>query len=282
MAANPTTPARGGVVYEAASDVELLAIYQRDGDRRARDAVIRRHLQLARGVARSYRRTGEDLDDLVQVAVIGLLNACERFDGARGRFTTYAVALMVGEIRLHLRDRAWPIRVPRSLKELRPKLDAAEADLHERLRRPPTLREIAAEAGVPTAVAADALQAADSRTPTSLSDPVVADGDGAACVEDTLGSCDEAYERVVDRATIASRAGLLGPRELHVLRRWYFDGATQAEIAAELRISQMHVSRLARGATEKLAGDALPAAAPARVHGSRFASSNGGAVKRAA
>lgn len=256
VASNGTCRARG-VVYDASSDAELVALF-RDGDSGAREALVRRHLDVARTVAWSHRHYGEDHEDLVQVAIIGLINACERFDASRGRFRTYAVALMIGEIRLHLRDRTWPISVPRSLKDLRPKILAAEAALQERLRRAPTLAEIAAEADVPATVAADALLAADSRAPASLSDPVGGDGDGALCVEDTLGACDDAYDRVVDRAAIASRAGALAPRERHVLRRWYFDGATQGDIASELGISQMHVSRLARGATAKLAGASTP------------------------
>jgi RNA polymerase sigma-B factor len=229
----------------------LLRAFHTGGDRSARDRLIEDNLPLARAVARRYTGRGEQFEDLVQIATIGLIKAIDRFDPERGaRLESYAVPTMVGEIKRHFRDRAWALHVPRRLKELNVRLVTLIEDLSVTLERSPTVAELAAAAEVEPEEVLEALESGEARTALSLSAPV---GDGAdAELIDTLGSDGGQYQTADDRALIAGSLARLDPRERKILYLRFFEGLSQSQIAGEVGISQMQVSRLLRRSLEEL------------------------------
>jgi RNA polymerase sigma-B factor len=201
-----------------------------------RDEVVRRHLSLVRALAWRFRDRGEDLEDLVQVATVGLLNAMDRFDPGHGaEFTTFATPTIVGELKRHLRDRAGAVRVPRRLQERSAAVSRASVLLYQRLRRSPTVAELAAEVGASDEEVLEALECSRACNTVPL------DGGGAApAALDTADALDGVEYRAALRPLLD---GLTDRDKLIILRR-FFEHRTQSEIATELGISQVQVSRL--------------------------------------
>jgi RNA polymerase sigma-B factor len=231
----------------------LLRAYHLEGDREARDELVTELLPLVRSLAAKYAGRGEQLEDLVQVGAIGLIKAVDRFDLSRGvELTTYAVPTIVGEIRRHFRDKAWALHVPRRLKELNLKLTRLLDELTADLGRSPTIAELATLAGVEEEEVIDALESSQAYTARSLSTSTDDDSDGDLL--ETLGADERGYTDVEDSSLVVSGLGGLDERERRIVELRFFEGLTQSQIAAEIGISQMHVSRLLRRALESMRG----------------------------
>jgi RNA polymerase sigma-B factor len=218
-----------------------------DGDpqrSRLRDELVEVHLPLVEYLARRFRNRGEPLDDLVQVATIGLIKSVDRFDLERGvEFSTYATPTIVGEIKRHFRDKGWAIRVPRRLQELKLSLTKATSDLSQKNGRAPTVAELAQHLGLSEEEILEGLESANAYSAVSLDAPDGGDEDSPA-VADSLGMVDEALEGVEYRESLKPLLEKLPAREKKILMLRFFGGMTQSQIAGELGISQMHVSRL--------------------------------------
>jgi RNA polymerase sigma-B factor len=228
---------------------ELLRRWHDHGDVTARDALAESMLPLARNLARRYANRGEPLDDLEQVACVGLMKAIDRFDPSRDvRFATFAVPTIAGEIKRHFRDRGWMLRVPRDVQELSAKLSRARDRLTRDLGRAPTVAELAVGAESTEDRVVEALSAADAYRTLSLDEPLA---DGAGSLE-AIGADDAEYERTEQRMLLSSGMAELADRELEILQLRFFDGLTQREIAQRVGISQMHVSRLLRRSLEDM------------------------------
>ncbi|HMA46238.1 MAG TPA: RNA polymerase sigma factor SigF [Frankiaceae bacterium] len=209
-----------------------------------RDHLVEMHLPLVEYLARRFRNRGEPLDDLVQVATIGLIKSVDRFDLDRGvEFSTYATPTIVGEIKRHFRDKGWAIRVPRRLQELKLSLTKATSDLSQSLGRSPTVTEIATQLRMSEEDVLEGLESANAYSAVSLDAPDGGDDDAPA-VADTLGVTDEAIEGVEYRESLKPLLERLPAREKRILLLRFFGNMTQSQIASELGISQMHVSRL--------------------------------------
>jgi RNA polymerase sigma-B factor len=222
---------------------------------RIRGALVELHLPLVEYLARRFRNRGEWLDDLTQVATIGLIKSIDRFDLERGvEFSTYATPTIVGEIKRHFRDKGWAVRVPRRLQELKLSLTKAIGDLAQREGRAPTVSELAAHLQMSEEEVLEGLESANAYSTVSLDAPDSGDEDAPA-VADSLGIVDEALEGVEYRESLKPLLERLPPREKKILLLRFFGNMTQSQIAAELGISQMHVSRLlARTLTQLRAG----------------------------
>ncbi len=232
-------------------DRVLLERWHRDRDEAARDALTERYLGFSRSVARRFARMNEPIDDLEQVAAIGLLHAIDRYDIERDvALTTFAMPTIVGELRRHFRDRVYAIRVPRGTRDLSIRVTAATERLGNQLGRSPTPDELATELGQTKEAVLEALVSFASRYPSSLTH---GDDDELGLVE-TLGVNDGGFEQAEDRAYIEPALKHLNDREAELLRLRFVEGMSQAEIAARLSISQMHVSRLLRRALSQLQG----------------------------
>ena len=217
-----------------------------------RDELVALHLPLVEHFARRFLNRGEPLEDLVQVGTIGLIKAIDRFDRGRGvAFSTYATPTILGEIKRHFRDRGWAIRVPRRLQELRMSISSAGADLTQVLGRSPTVAELAGRLEVSEEEILEGLESANAYATLSL-DAGDEDGDATASMIDTLGEDDESLELVENRETILPLLESLGARERHIVTLRFFRGMTQSQIASEVGISQMHVSRLLTRTLAKL------------------------------
>jgi RNA polymerase sigma-B factor len=211
---------------------------------RLRDELVELHLPLVEYLARRFRNRGEMLDDLIQVATIGLIKSVDRFDLERGvEFSTYATPTIVGEIKRHFRDKGWAIRVPRRLQELKLALTKATSELSQRNGRAPTVHELAEHLGMSEEEVLEGLESANAYSAVSLDAPDGGDDDSPA-VADSLGMVDEALEGVEYRESLKPLLEKLPAREKKILMLRFFGGMTQSQIAAELGISQMHVSRL--------------------------------------
>ncbi|WP_239377267.1 RNA polymerase sigma factor SigF [Frankia sp. Cj5] len=224
---------------------QLVAMPDRTPERaEIRDQLVRMHLPLVEYLARRFRNRGEPLDDLTQVATIGLIKSVDRFDPERGvEFSTYATPTIVGEIKRHFRDKGWAIRVPRRLQELKLSLTKATSELSQTLGRSPTVSEIAAHLQMTEEEVLEGLESANAYSAVSLDAPDSGD-DEAPAVADTLGVQDESLEGVEYRESLKPLLEKLPPREKRILLLRFFGNMTQSQIAAELGISQMHVSRL--------------------------------------
>jgi RNA polymerase sigma-B factor len=252
---HPTTAGTAG-----GDDVRaLLERWHVDGDRAARDEVAARMLPLARSLARRYANKGEPLDDLEQVACVGLIKAIDRFDLSREvRFATYAVPTIAGELKRHFRDRGWMMRVPREVQELSGRIGVVRERLVHDLARTPTVTELARATATDEDRVVEALAAAEAYRTLSLDQPFQ---DGTGPLE-AIGDDDLGFERAEARAMLADGLHELAPREREIVRLRFFEGLTQREIAEQIGISQMHVSRLIRRTVQQLRDRiAVPAAA---------------------
>jgi len=222
---------------------EKFAAYASSRDPGLRDELVSAHLGLAEYLARRFANRGEALDDLVQVASLGLIKAVDRFDPERGaEFSTYATQTIVGELKRHFRDKGWAVRAPRRMQELYLRLGKVVGTLSQQLGRSPTIAEVAAELRVSEEEVLEALEAGQAYRSTSLDAPAA--GDEGETLGMRLGDEDASLGDVESRATLSPLLAQLPRREQLVLHMRFFEGLTQSEIAERLGISQMHVSRL--------------------------------------
>jgi RNA polymerase sigma-B factor len=239
-------------VMERDVDALLLA-YHRDGDRDARERALVELMPLVRALANRYSGRGEPLEDLVQVGALGLIKAVDRFDVDRGvEFSSYAVPTIVGEIRRHFRDKAWAMHVPRRLKELSVRLSRVLDELTTELGRSPTVAELAEATGADEEEVIDALDSAHAYSTRSLHAPFEEGGDDT--LAEKLGVEDAGFEEIEDGSLITAGLDALDERERRIVELRFFEEMTQSQIAAEVGISQMHVSRLLRRALTIMRG----------------------------
>lgn len=218
-----------------------------------REALVERYLPLARRLARRYQRPDEPLDDLLQVASLGLVKAIDRFDASRDvAFSSYAVPTILGEIKRHFRDRTWAVRVPRDLQELALRVERVVAELTRDLHRQPSVPEIAARAGATAEQVLEAMEAAAAYHATSLETPRGSEAEPGETLADTVGGEEDGYDRAEQRATLDQLMRSITPREREVLRLRFEEDLTQAEIGEIIGVSQMQVSRLIRQAVARL------------------------------
>jgi len=245
--------AEGAGASRAAQDRRLLIRYHRNGDQSAREELVQRLLPLARRMARRYRRSDEPLDDLVQVATLGLIKAIDRFDpGRETAFSSYAVPTMLGELKRYFRDNGWAVHVPRGMQERVMQVDTCVKDLSRKIGRSPSVHEIGTALNLTTEHVLEAMEAASAYDAVSLESYRFGDeGDGETYAE-SIGVEDDRFELVEYGATIAPTLHALPARDRIVLHLRFVEDLTQAEIADRVGVSQMHVSRLIRRALERL------------------------------
>jgi RNA polymerase sigma-B factor len=235
----------------------LLCRWHEDGDRAARAELAERMLPLARSLARRYAGKGEPLDDLEQVASLGLLKAIDRFDVSRDvRFATFAVPTIAGELKRHFRDRGWMLRVPRDVQELCARVVRCRETLTRELGRSPTVPEVATTLGAGVEQVLEALRAADAYRMMSLDEPLA---EGAGALE-AIGGDDEGFALAEHRVLLRRGLDGLGAREREIVRLRFYEGLTQREIARAVGVSQMHVSRLIRRSIDAMRDTIEPVA----------------------
>ena len=218
-----------------------------------RDDLVVLHQPLVEHCARRFRNRGEPYDDLLQVGTIGLLKSIDRFDPDRGvEFSTYATPTIIGEIKRYFRDKGWAIRVPRRLQEMRMMIGAATSELSQSLGRSPTPREIAERIGVTVEDVMEGLESSNAYSTLSLDAGGDGSDEGGPSMLDAIGEDDAALEHVEIRESIKPLLEQLPAREKQILLLRFFRGMTQSQIAAEIGVSQMHVSRLLNRTLEQL------------------------------
>jgi RNA polymerase sigma-B factor len=242
-----------------------LAVLEDGPEREAvRDALVTAWLPMAHRIAGRFRDRGESVEDLRQVAALGLVKAIDRFDPERGAFESYAVPTITGEVKRHFRDRMWALRVPRRVQELRNKVRVARRDL---IQTPgaaePTAADIAAHTGLSEDEVNTGLEALESFSTLSLDAELSGDDDGYRLV-DTLGSSDSSFDVVIDRESAKEGLRQLPERERAILYMRYFEDMTQSRIAEQLGISQMHVSRLISRSCARVRAEAMGRRGPRR------------------
>jgi RNA polymerase sigma-B factor len=234
-------------VWDKVRTRELFLHYREHGDEESRDELITMYLNLVKYLASRFRNRGEPIDDLVQVATIGLIKAIDRFDIDREvEFTTYATPTIIGELKRYFRDKGWAIKVPRRLQELSFRVNQAIDALTQQLQRSPSILEIAAYLGVSTEEVLEALETSEAYNFVSLEGDRGSDGGDSFSILEYVGEDDVLMDLVEDRTTLADALKYLAPQEQQVLYLRFFQGLTQTEIATTLGISQMQVSRLLR------------------------------------
>jgi RNA polymerase sigma-B factor len=240
-------------------DRRLLERLHYHGDAEARELLVERFLPLARQLARRYQRGGEPLDDLVQVASLGLLKAIDRFDPRREvAFSSFAVPTILGELKRHFRDKGWSVRVPRDLQELSVRVERVSEELFSVNGRAPTAGEIADAIGITTEQVLEAREAAGAYRAVSLDRPREGDEDGDGGLGDAMGAEDPGFGLAEDAATVERLMAVLSDREREVLRLRFEEDLTQSQIGEQVGVSQMHVSRLIRQALARLREAAQP------------------------
>ena len=238
-----------GLEHVRARSAELFSVLRDDEASTAvrsvaRDDLVHLHLSLVEHCARRFRNRGEPFDDLVQVGTIGLIKAVDRFETDRGvEFSTYATPTVIGEIKRHFRDKGWAIRVPRRLQELRMQIGSATGELTQKLGRSPTPRELAEVIGCTVEEIMEGIESSHAYATLSL-DASDGSDDGPPSMLDTLGIDDEGLAHVEIRESIKPLLEGLGAREKRILLLRFFKNMTQSQIAEEIGVSQMHVSRL--------------------------------------
>jgi RNA polymerase sigma-B factor len=254
-ARNAPHPARTARERSDAREVErqLLIGYHHEGDLAAREELVKSFMPLARDLALRYRYTDEPVDDLFQVASVGLIKAIDRFDPERGtKFTSYAAPTILGELKRHFRDKGWSVHVPRDLQERTLAVSRASEALSKTLGRSPKAREVAERLGCTVEEVLEAQEAAASYEAVSLDTPVAPGEDEAATLVDFMGGEDTGYELVARRDAIAGAWEALPEMERTVLQLRFSDDLTQHEIGDRIGYSQMHVSRLLRRGLDRL------------------------------
>jgi RNA polymerase sigma-B factor len=240
--------------FDRKAEEQLLNRYHCHADLRAREELTRRLMPLARDLAGRYANSGEPLEDLTQVAYLGLLKAIDRYDvDRRTGFVAYAVPTIRGELKRHFRDKGWALHVPRDLQERALAVRRCRTALEGRLGRSPTVREVAAELDCDSEQVLEATLASNHYSVASLDAPPVRDDDEAGALGDLIGSQDETYFAVEDREVIAGNWKDLTDLERRVVRLRLVDELPQREIGRRVGFSQMHISRVLRRALERLA-----------------------------
>ncbi len=246
----PTTES----LHRVCDEKELLEAYCQRGDSAARDELILRYLPLVYGVARRYCQRGEMLEDLVQVGCVGLIKAIDRFDLDRGvALSTYATPNIIGEIKRYCRDKGWAVKVPRGLLELNMRLEQVAGDLAGLNHRSPTIRELAEAVDATPEEVLEAIEAGRSRNSLSLDHAMrPGDGDDERLPLEAIGDEDDGFDTAEIRMILEPGFDRLSERERRILYMRFFQGLTQSQIAANIGVSQMHVSRLIRRALVKV------------------------------
>jgi RNA polymerase sigma-B factor len=225
---------------------ELFVAYGRTHDRALRDRLAEAHLGLATHLAKRFDHRGEPLEDLIQVASLGLLKAIDRYEPDRGaEFSTFAVPTIAGELKRHFRDRAWTLRVPRRAQELHLEIAAVVGPLTHALQRSPTIDELAERVGVAAEDVVQALEVGNAYRSDSLDAPTLGGaGEGTSLVSTRMGEEDAMLEDLIERSEVSWLLDTLPERERTIIRLRFYGGLTQSEIAERVGISQMQVSRL--------------------------------------
>lgn len=233
---------------------ELFLRYLRTRDRKIRDQLVVMHQNLVRFLAGKFANRGEPLEDLVQVGVIGLINAIDRFDPDRGtKFSTYATPTIVGEIRRHFRDKAWSLKVPRRLQELNLAANKAAEELSKRLGHPPTIQEIAAEVNASEEETLEAIELGNAYDTVSLDTKLAHESESAPLtLAEFVGDVDGSLQSIETYGDLKQAMDSLEPREKAIIYYRFFKDMSQTEVAKRLNISQMHVSRLQQKALKRL------------------------------
>jgi RNA polymerase sigma-B factor len=247
------TPAYRRVPETGTELVQAMARMPKDhpGYESARAGAIESWLPLARHLALRYAGRGEPDDDLVQTATVGLIKAIDRYDADRGvEFTTFAIPTILGEVKRHFRDRTWAVRVPRRMQEMRIAVADAIDELSHTLGRSPTVPDVAAHLDITEEAVLEGLEGGRAYSATSLSTPVTADG--SAQLADTLGETDADMELAELRVALGPAMAALDERERTIMSLRFYGNLTQTEIAEQVGISQMHVSRLIARALGRL------------------------------
>jgi len=234
-------------------ETDLHERYHRTGDQAVREKLAEHYLPLARSLALRYRGGSESVEDLYQVACLGMLKALDRFDPTRGAsFQAYAVPTVLGELKRHFRDRVLPVHLPRGVKERALEISRATEALTGELDRPPTVKELAVRLEIDEEEALEGLRALEAARTVSLDVPVGGEeGDSPATV-DTVGTADPAFEKVESRVALQRAMGNLEERERTCLKLRFGADMTQEEIASQVGVSQVHVSRILRRALDRL------------------------------
>lgn len=234
-------------------ETRLLQEYDRTRDPDVREQLIESFLPLARALALRYRGGTEPVDDLFQVASLGLVKAIDRFDPSRGAaFQAYAVPTIVGELKRHFRDKVMPVHMPRGMKERALEVNTIAETLTAELDRPPTVDEMAQRAGTTGVSIVEALQALEASRTVSLDAPMRGDEGDSSAAGDVFGERDDRLELADDRIAVGSAMETLDDRERRCVELRFGADLTQQEIAADVGVSQVHVSRILRAALEKL------------------------------
>jgi RNA polymerase sigma-B factor len=258
--ANDSTHTSPGPAEQLADEDELLRRFARTREPAVKEEIVNRFLPFARSLALRYRGGTEQIEDLVQVANLGLVQAIDRFDPNRGAaFKSFAAPTILGELKRHFRDRVWNLRLPRGLQERILKLESAASELTGVLERPPTVRELAEMLEMDQTEVLEAFEALQTRRTLSFDQPVTVVGSpDEGTVGEQVGTEDAHYEGVEDRAAVEASLPGLTEREVLALRLRFVDELTQSEIAERIGCSQVHVSRILRGALQTLRESADP------------------------
>jgi RNA polymerase sigma-B factor len=236
-----------------ATDAELFAAYQRDHDPRVRAALVERFLPFARKLALRYRYTHEPIEDLIQVASLGLLKAVDRFEPGRGnRLTSFAAPTILGELKRHFRDKGWSMHVPRDLQERALKLSRETERLSQSLGRPPTVPQLAESLEWPIEAVLEAHEVSRNYETASIDAPVTNEDGEASALIDMIGRDDGGFALAESRDAISQTWNALSDVEREVVTLRCVDDLTQREIGERIGYSQMHVSRLLRRSIERL------------------------------
>jgi RNA polymerase sigma-B factor len=237
---------------ESAETLDAFREYQRSGDQRLRNRLIEMHLDLARREAMRFAGRGEPVDDLLQVARLGMLKAVERFDPTIGvPFSAYARPTIAGELRRHFRDTTWSVHVPRGLKDLHAGLGRTAATLASSLGRQPTAAELAKEVGAGVDEVLEALELRSAYRPTSINAPIDSDG---ATADPAASDESDGIDPAIDSMLVRELLGHLDGRQRMIVYLRFFGQLSQSEIAERVGISQVHVSRLLRSSMTTLRG----------------------------
>lgn len=243
----------GKAAWDKEKTHELFRRYKEEGDVEAREKLVMSHMNFVRFLANKFKNRGEPLDDLIQVGYLGLLKAIDRFDPSRGlEFTTYATPTIMGEIKRHFRDKGWSVRVPRRLQELSAKVNQATDVLTTELQRSPKIEEIAEYLDASVDEVLEAMESSSAYSSVPLEGTGNNDNDDAPSVLDRYATEDSALNFTDDRLIIEEALKGFSPREREVIDLRFLQGMTQIEIAEQLGISQVQVSRLLRRTLKKI------------------------------
>jgi RNA polymerase sigma-B factor len=242
-----------GPQEQLASEARLWARFVERREPAVREELVRRYMPFAKSLTQRYRGASESFDDLLQVAGLGLVNAIDRFDPERGvPFTAFASPTILGELKRHFRDRVWTVRVPRGLHDRMAEVEKAIEALTKELQRAPSIGEIAESLEVDQIEVLEVLEASHNRRPLSLDRPPGAEDGDEAPADEWIGDEDAGFELVEGKVAVDSALPGLDERERLVLRLRFVEDMTQSQIAERIGHSQMHVSRILRGALQRI------------------------------